>query len=71
MSRLMLLLALLISIFVQLRPASAATYAVGSCKPTLQSFPTISLAVAHVPPGSTLDICPGTYPEQVTSSRSR
>lgn len=70
MSRLMLLLALLMSIFVQLRPASAATYAVGSCKPTLQSFPTISLAVAHVPPGSTLDICPGTYPEQVTITDS-
>jgi hypothetical protein len=44
----------------------AATYAVGPCKPTLVSFPTISAAVIGVPPGSTVLVCPGTYPEQVT-----
>jgi len=44
----------------------AANYAVGSCKPSLPSYATISGAVSGVPPGSTVLVCPGTYPEQVT-----
>ena len=44
-------------------------YAVGSCKPRLTSFATISAAVTSVPPGSTILVCPGTYPEQVTISQ--
>jgi hypothetical protein len=44
----------------------AANYAVGPCKPTLVSFPTISAAVIGVPPGSTVLVCPGAYAEQVT-----
>ena len=44
-------------------------YAVGSCKPRLTSFSTISAAVSSVPPGSTILVCPGTYPEQVTISQ--
>jgi len=44
-------------------------YAVGSCKPRLTSFSTISAAVSSVPPGSTIQVCPGTYPEQVTISQ--
>ena len=44
-------------------------YAVGSCKPRLTSFRTISAAVSSVPPGSTILVCPGTYPEQVTISQ--
>jgi hypothetical protein len=44
----------------------AATYAVGSCKPSLPSYPTISSAVSSVPPGSTVEVCPNAYPEQVT-----
>ena len=47
-------------------PAAAHTFAVGSCAPRLQSFATISAAVSSVPPGSTILVCPGTYPEQVT-----
>jgi hypothetical protein len=45
---------------------AASTFAVGTCKPTLASYPTISAAVAAVPAGSTVMVCPGTYPEQVT-----
>ncbi len=41
----------------------AATYYVGTCHSS--SYPTISAAVAAVPPNSTVDVCPGTYPEQV------
>jgi len=46
----------------------AATVAVGTCKPGLLSFPTISAAVSSssVPSGSTVQVCPGTYAEQVT-----
>lgn len=42
-----------------------AQYAVGTCKSNLPSYSTISAAVAAVPPGSTILVCPGTYPEQV------
>ena len=45
--------------------ASAATYAVGTCKPNLTSFTTISQALSTIPSGSTVDVCPGTYAEQV------
>jgi hypothetical protein len=44
-------------------------FAVGTCKPKLTSFSTIQAAVSAVPPGSTVLVCPGVYPEQVTISR--
>jgi hypothetical protein len=40
-------------------------FVVGTCKPRLHSFTTISAAVSSVPPGSTILVCPGTYAEQV------
>jgi hypothetical protein len=42
---------------------------VGTCKPKLTSFTTIQAAVSKVPPGSTVLVCPGVYPEQVTISQ--
>jgi parallel beta-helix repeat protein len=45
--------------------ALGITYQVGTCRQTLIIFPTISAAVNGVPSGSTIEICPGTYPEQV------
>lgn len=45
--------------------ALATNYAVGTCKPSLPSYSTISAAVAGVPAGSTIEVCPGTYSEQV------
>ena len=47
----------------------AATYAVGTCKPRLPSFTTITAAVTSVPAGSVIDVCPGTYAEQFTISQ--
>ena len=41
------------------------TVAVGTCLPQLKSYPTISQAVSSVTPGSIIEVCPGTYPEQV------
>jgi hypothetical protein len=48
----------------------AKTVLVGTCKQNLQTYPTISQAVSAVPPGSTVLVCPGTYPEQVTITQA-
>jgi hypothetical protein len=52
------------------QPLLAATVQVGGCKPNLANYPTISAAVTGVPSGSTIDVCPGTYAEQVTITKS-
>jgi hypothetical protein len=44
--------------------AQASFEVVGTCKPG-KSFATIQATVNAAPSGSTIDICPGTYPEQV------
>lgn len=44
--------------------AHASPEVVGTCKPG-KSFTTIQAAVNAAASGSTIDICPGTYPEQV------
>ena len=66
MSRPRVLFLLAIGLLLAASPMLAANYAVGSCKPSLPSYATISAAVSGVPPGSTVLVCPGTYPEQVT-----
>lgn len=48
------------------QPLLAANVQVGTCNPELASYPTISAAVSSVPPSSTIQVCPGTYAEQVT-----
>jgi parallel beta-helix repeat protein len=45
--------------------ASAKIYYVGTCKPGKADYTTIQEAVTGVPPGSTINVCAGTYPEQV------
>jgi len=60
---------LTVTVVLAAHPALAASYAVGTCKPTLPSFENISTAVSSVPPSSTVLVCPGTYPEQVTISQ--
>ena len=64
--RLLLLLAALPVLGVQ---PLLAQVQVGTCKPDLQSFPTISAAVSTVPAFTIIDVCPGTYPEQVTITK--
>ena len=44
----------------------ASVVAVGTCKPKVPHYNTIQQAVDSTPAGSTIDVCPGTYPEQVT-----
>src|SRR6516225_7066773 len=70
MLRLLLFLASLS--FLVAQPARADDdhgYVVGSCKPRLTRFTSISAAVSSVPSGSTIFVCPGTYPEQVAISQ--
>src|SRR5207248_10194364 len=59
-------LALVIVLAAQ--PLIAATYYEGTCKGG--SYGTISAAVADVPAGSIINVCPGTYPEQVVISKA-
>jgi len=49
-------------------PLQALSYEVGGCKTGAGyvNFTTISAAVAGVPAGSKIQVCPGAYPEQVT-----
>ena len=53
---------------VAVQPLVAVTYYVGTCK--VGAFGSISAAVAGVPAGSTIDVCPGNYPEQVVISKA-
>jgi len=59
--------ALLALVLLVAQPLLAKTYYVGTCK--TGAYPTISAAVAAVPAGSVIDVCPGTYPEQVVISQ--
>ena len=60
------------------QPVFATTYYVApplanpctSAKSGFEVFPSIQYGVTHVPEGSTINICPGTYYEQVTISQS-
>jgi nitrous oxidase accessory protein NosD len=59
---------LVLVLFMVVQSLEAATYYVGSCKSG--SYSTIQAAVSGVPAGSTIDVCPGTYAEQVAISQS-
>src|SRR5580704_12146909 len=50
--------------------AQAGTVAVGSCKKGVTSYTTIQKAVNAAPAGSIIDVCPGTYPEQVSITKN-
>ena len=46
-------------------PLFAQTVAVGTCQPSKTSFPKIQQALNATPPGATINVCPGLYPEQI------
>ena len=56
---------ILILALIATTAAHAANYQVGGCLQGPKKFLTIQTAVSVVPPGSTIFVCPGTYPEQV------
>jgi parallel beta-helix repeat protein len=53
------------AVFLSASAFAGTTYAVGTCLPKLPFFTTISQAVSSVPSGSTIEVCPGNYAEQV------
>ena len=58
--------AVLIALFViASQSLMASNVAVGTCMSGKPQFPTIQAAVNAVPPLSTINVCPGSYPEQV------
>jgi hypothetical protein len=59
------LLSLVLAVAAQ--PLVATTYYVGTCK--TGAFGSIQTAVNTVPAGSIIDVCPGTYAEQVIISK--
>jgi parallel beta-helix repeat protein len=50
--------------------ALAATVVVGTCNPNVPQYSAIQQAVNAVPAGSTVQVCPGTYTEQVTINKN-
>ncbi len=50
--------------------AGASTIVVGSCKPTLPNYPTLTAAIAGAPDGGTIQVCPGSYTEQVVINKN-
>jgi hypothetical protein len=44
----------------------AQAVAVGKCQPGKTSFSTIQQALNATPPGATINVCPGIYPEQIS-----
>lgn len=65
MSRIKSLLLLFALAQLPLASAKTVTYAVGTCEPKLASFTTISSALAATPPPNVVEVCPGTYKEQI------
>ena len=50
------------------RPLVASTFYVGTCK--IGAFGDIQTAVNTVPAGSTIDVCPGAYAQQIVISKA-
>jgi parallel beta-helix repeat protein len=60
---------LVAGLFGQNAFATAVAVGPSTCKPSLVHFSTIQAAVNAVPFGTTIDVCPGNYPEQVVISQ--
>jgi hypothetical protein len=55
----------LLALGAQTLMAANVTYVVGTCRPGLPSYPTISSALAGSPAPNVVFVCPGTYNEQI------
>ena len=55
----------LMLVLVVAAPAFAANVAVRTCMPNKVSFDSLTDALQGVPAGSTIQVCPGTYAEQI------
>jgi hypothetical protein len=70
MSRYGLSLVIAAALAVGVQASTATSFAVGNCRPGLASYSTISEALAAVPAGSTVLLCPGMYAEQPVITQS-
>lgn len=68
--RALLSLAIAFLVGLTVQPLMASTVAVGTCVPTVIRYPTIQAAVTAVKAGSTIEVCPGNYPEQVVINKN-
>ena len=59
----------LVLVLLAAQSLMAATYYVGNCKVHSGYYTTIQAAVSAVPSGSTVEVCPGIYYEQVVISQ--
>lgn len=59
-------LLLCLTFFLGLGSAHATVTVVGKCTSAIISYPTISEAIKETPEYGTIEVCPGTYPEQIT-----
>ena len=48
---------------------SRAQVTVGSCQQAKNTYGTISAAISAISPGDVIDVCPGTYPEQLVINK--
>lgn len=60
-----ILLRLAFGVALASAPSYAATVAVGTCEKSLAHYSTIGAAISSVPAGSTIMVCPNSYPEQI------
>jgi Periplasmic copper-binding protein (NosD) len=68
--RMLLIVATALLVCYAAPSAQASTVVVGTCITGLTQFATIQAAVTAVPAGSTILVCPGNYPEQVTIGKA-
>jgi hypothetical protein len=67
---LLLLSALMFGARLPLTAATGVTYGVGACGLTgITSFPTITAALEATPAPSLIEVCPGTYPDQIVITK--
>jgi hypothetical protein len=57
-------------VFCPVLPMAHAAITVGSCEAHNHSYTTITQAITSARGGETIDVCPGTYPEQLTITKS-
>ena len=68
--RVMLAATVIILAGLSAQQLSASVVAVGPCVANVVHFTSIQGAVNAVPPGSTIKICPASYPEQVVINKN-
>jgi hypothetical protein len=68
--RMLLFVVTVLLVCVSAQSVQASTVVVGTCVTGLTQFTTIQAAVTAVPPNSTILVCPGNYPEQVTITKA-